>query len=249
MSRGLGQDASDFQRLLLGVPSIVHKPSVNSATGLERQRIGVKLPTEDGRYGALIMALMPEKTSINVDINNIEEQISLIATDGTMCFTADQATGAILYANDPEMCRMMGRDDLSDREAARLTFDWLKDKEERGYALVLKETGKVIGNLTITLPPPYVVELRETAGKKGRSMSFSLSRQYQRQGLMEEALRAVIDHLFGVENMDYINLGHFDFNEASRALQQKLGFIYLATERFWDDGAEIVSIENILWQP
>ncbi|MBR0366819.1 MAG: mechanosensitive ion channel [Clostridia bacterium] len=103
MSRGLGQDASDFQRLLLGVPSIVHKPSVNSATGLERQRIGVKLPAADGRYGALIMALMPEKTSINVDINNIDKEISLIATDGTMCFTADQATGAILYANDPEM--------------------------------------------------------------------------------------------------------------------------------------------------
>lgn len=152
------------------------------------------------------------------------------------------------YANDPEMCRMMGRDDMSDPETARFTFDWLKDREERGYGLVLKETGKVIGNLTITLPPPFVVELRELAGKKGRSMSFSLSRQYQRRGLMEEALRAVIAHLFDVEGLDYVNLGHFDFNTASRELQKKLGFTYLTTERFSENGQELVSIENILWR-
>ena len=151
------------------------------------------------------------------------------------------------YANDPEMCRMMGRDDMSDPETARFTFSWLKDKEERGYALVLKETGKVIGNLTITLPPPFIVELRELAGKKGRSMSFSLSRHYQRRGLMEEALRAVISHLFESEEMDYINLGHFDFNVPSRELQRKLGFTYLTTERFCEGGTEIVSTENILW--
>lgn len=120
MSRGLGQDAADFQRLLLGVPSIVHKPSVNSATGLERQRIGVKVPSADGRYGALVMALMPETTGIDVDINDIDQQISLIATDGIMCFTANQDTGAILYANDPEMVganvveRNLARDSLRD---------------------------------------------------------------------------------------------------------------------------------------
>ena len=152
------------------------------------------------------------------------------------------------YANDPEMCRMMGRDDMSDPEAARFTFHWLKDREERGYALVLKETGRVIGNLTVTLPSPFVVELRELAGKKGRSMSFSLSRQYQRRGLMEEALRAVIRRLFEAEDMDYINLGHFDFNEASRELQKKLGFTHLTTERFTENGQELASIENILWR-
>lgn len=152
------------------------------------------------------------------------------------------------YANDPEMCRMMGRDDMSDPETARFTFHWLKDREERGYALVLKETGRVIGNLTITLPPPFIVELRELAGKKGRAMSFSISRRYQRRGLMEEVLRAVIGHLFEVEELDYINLGHFDFNHASRELQKKLGFTWLTDERFSENGVEMVSIENILWR-
>lgn len=152
------------------------------------------------------------------------------------------------YTNDPEMCRMMGRDDMSDPETARSTFDWLKDREGRGYALVLKENRRVIGNLTITLPSPSVVELRELVGKKGRAMSFSLSRQYQRRGLMEEALRAAITHLFEAEGIDYINLGHFDFNYASRDLQKKLGFSPLTTERFSMGGTEVVVIENILWK-
>ena len=153
-----------------------------------------------------------------------------------------------VFANDPEMCRMMGRDDMSDPKIARFTFDWLKDKEERGYALVLKETDRVVGNLTITLPPSFVAELREVSGKKGRAMSFSLSRQYQRQGLMEEALRAVISRLFEQEETDYINLGHFDLNVPSAQLQKKLGFTYLATERFEQDGRQITIIENILWR-
>ena len=151
------------------------------------------------------------------------------------------------YANDPEMCRMMGRDDMSDPESARFTFNWLKDREERGYAILLKETGQVIGNLTVSLPPPFVAELREVNGKKGRSMSFSLSRRYQRQGLMEEALRSVIPRLFE-EGTDYINLGHFDFNLPSRELQKKLGFTYLTTYRFEQDGEKFVTIENILWR-
>ena len=162
-------------------------------------------------------------------------------------FTDEDFADFWAYANDPEMCRMMGRDDMSDPETARFTFDWLKNREERGYALVSKETGRVIGNLTVTLPSPSVVELREVAGKKGRAMSFSLSRRYQRKGLMEEALRAVIDHLFREEQMVYINLGHFDFNTPSRELQRKLGFSHLMTERFSVDGEEFVSVENILW--
>ena len=60
------------------------------------------------------------------------------------------------FAIDKEMCRMMGREDIHDPESARFTFDWLKNHEQRGYAIVCKENDKVIGNLTITLPPPFV---------------------------------------------------------------------------------------------
>ena len=38
------------------------------------------------------------------------------------------------------------------------------------------------------------------------------------------------------------------YNAPSKALQEKLGFTYLLTERFQFDGQEMETIENILWR-
>lgn len=152
------------------------------------------------------------------------------------------------FAMDLEMCRMMGRANLSDTAAARLNFDWLMKKEDRGYCIVYKETGKVIGNLTVCSIPEYLKDQTVLEGKTGCSLSFSISRHYQRRGLMFEAVSAVIDHLFRVENMDYVNCGHFDFNIPSKMLQKKLGFTYLTTCRFQEGDQQITTIENILWR-
>ena len=146
------------------------------------------------------------------------------------------------YAMDLEMCRMMGNDPMDTEEAARVTFDWLKDREERGYVLVLKETGRVIGNLNITAVPEEVAALEPLSGKRGRSMSFCISRQYRRRGLISEALRAVIAHLFDEEGMDYVHCGHFDFNTVSAKLQEKLGFDHLTTMELDFKGEKVVSV-------
>lgn len=152
------------------------------------------------------------------------------------------------YTIDPEMCRMMGRDNITDAASARPTFDWLMNKEDRGYVLVYKENSKVIGNLTVYNTVSHLEDRPELQGRIGRSLSFSISRKYQRRGLMFEALGAVIDHLFHAEKADYINCGHFDFNVASRELQKKLGFTPLTTQRITIDGEEITVIENVLWR-
>lgn len=148
---------------------------------------------------------------------------------------------------NPDMDRMMGRDPLNTVEDVRLNFDWLKNKEERGYVLVFKENGKVIGNLTVYNKSP-VAGREELQGKIGRSMSFCVSGKYQRRGLMSEAVSAVIDKLFREEHVDYINCGCFDFNTPSLELQKKMGFTHLITEHFRVDGEEFTGIENILWR-
>ena len=153
-----------------------------------------------------------------------------------------------VYAMDLEMCRMMGNDPMDTEEAARATFDWLKDREERGYVLVLKETGRVIGNLSITAVPKDIAALEPLAGKQGRSMSFCISRHYRRRGLMSEALRAVIAQLFDAEGMDYVRCGYFDFNHVSAKLQEKLGFVHLTTMEFEFKGANVVAVEQVLWK-
>ena len=115
--------------------------------------------------------------------------------------------------------------------------------------IIHKETGQTIGVLTVYNWVPECVAAEEAVqGKSGKALSFSISRQFQRRGFMYEAVSAVIDHLFRVEKADYINCGYLSYNAPSKALQEKLGFTYLLTERFQFDGREMESIENILWR-
>ena len=151
------------------------------------------------------------------------------------------------FAMDDEMSRMMGRDRISTRADARLAFMWLKNRAERGYALELKSTGRVIGSLRVSQVPRFDEAVRRLEGREGRSLSFAISRHFRRQGLMEEAVRAAIAALFD-EGMDYIQCGCFDFNTASRALQEKLGFQYLTTEKIDLGGKRCTAIQRILWK-
>lgn len=153
------------------------------------------------------------------------------------------------YAIDDEMSRMMGRRMLRTPEDTRWSFDWLKDREPHCYALVEKASGHVIGNLNVCDVPPELVELDALRGKQGCSLSFCISRKHQRQGLTEEAVRAVIDELFRAEGFDYIQCGHFTFNEASARLQQKLGFVPLTVHSASVNGEEVTVVENVLWAP
>lgn len=152
------------------------------------------------------------------------------------------------YAMDLEMCHMMGNDPMDTEEAARVTFDWLKDKEERSYAMILKESGHVIGNLNVVSVPGELLDLPALAGKEGRALSFCISRLYRRRGLMSEAVEAVIDRLFREEGMDYAECGYFDFNAVSHAFQEKLGFSHLVTMEIDFKGERVTTVENILWR-
>lgn len=154
------------------------------------------------------------------------------------------------YIMDKEMDRLMCRSESATEEEVREAFEWLLHREKRAYAIVHKESGCVIGNLTVyDSVPPVVAEHPETAGKVGRALSFAMSRSWQRRGLMREAVTAVIDELFQNEQVDYINGGYLSFNLPSQAFHKNLGFTYLTTERFSENGVELESIENILWKP
>ncbi len=102
----------DFRRLLHGVPGIVHETSTDTRTGLERQMIGVKLPAfeQGSMHGALVMALLPGRTDGAMlpekDAGTQQAQTRSddgSALSGTLCFSADAATGEILYAQNASM--------------------------------------------------------------------------------------------------------------------------------------------------
>lgn len=96
-------------------------------------------------------------------------------------------------------------------------------KEKKTFALVYKSNNKVIGSLGIE---EYALEdkLSEFYSYQGRSIGYVLSKSYWGQGLMAEALKAVMDYLYNTLNYDFLLCGHFDSNKQSRRVQEKCGF-------------------------
>lgn len=96
--------------------------------------------------------------------------------------------------------------------------------EDKTLAIVYKHNNKVIGSLGVE---KYSMEdkLTEFDGLLGREIGYVLSRDYWGQGLMTEAVKAVIDHLFDVCNLDFLTCGYYDFNVQSKSVQEKCGFV------------------------
>jgi len=96
-------------------------------------------------------------------------------------------------------------------------------EEKKTFAL--EHNGKVIGSLGIE---KYNEENNpELADLQGREIGYVLSRDYWGRGLMPEAVKAVIQWLFETVKLDFIMIGHFDWNSQSRRVIEKCGFRYV----------------------
>ncbi len=101
---------------------------------------------------------------------------------------------------------------------------------EGKHVFALEHNGKVIGSLGIE---KYSEEnYPELDGLQGREIGYVLSKAYWGQGLMPEAVRAVIDWLFNEIQLDFIICGHFVRNSRSRRVIEKCGFRYIKTVPF-----------------
>lgn len=89
---------------------------------------------------------------------------------------------------------------------------------------------KVIGSLGIE---KYDEEkLPEFSDKSGRELGFVLSKAYWGNGYMAEAVRAVIDYLFGQVGLDFIACGYFTDNPQSKRVQEKCGFEFYKYSKY-----------------
>lgn len=95
--------------------------------------------------------------------------------------------------------------------------------KDKTFAIVLKSNGKVIGSLGVE---KYGLEekLTEFNSYVGRELGYVLSKAYWGQGIMPEAVKAVIEYLFNVLSFDFLLCGHYDSNSQSQKVQEKCGF-------------------------
>ena len=94
------------------------------------------------------------------------------------------------------------------------------------YAVVLKETGKAIGS--IGLKEPNVTA--EPIGEGELELGYWLGVPYWGQGLIPEAVEALLAHAFDDLGLAAVWCGYYEGNEKSRRVQEKCGFIYHHTE-------------------
>ena len=101
---------------------------------------------------------------------------------------------------------------------------------EGKHVFALEHQGKVVGSLGIE---EYSEKnYPQLDSLQGREIGYVLSKAYWGQGLMPEAVKAVIDWLFAEEKLDFIMVGHFDWNAQSRRVVEKCGFHYIKTTKY-----------------
>ena len=126
------------------------------------------------------------------------------------------------YASVPGVGEMAGwKHHETPEETAEIVDSFIKD--DKTFAIVLKESNKVIGSLGVE---KYGLEnvLSEFFDYSGREIGYVLSRDYWGNGFVTEAVKAVIDHLFNVLGLDFLICGYYDFNTRSKRVQEKCGF-------------------------
>lgn len=114
----------------------------------------------------------------------------------------------------------------SPEESAMILRSFIKQKK----TFALEYCGKVIGSLGIE---EYSEENHpELAHLQGREIGYVLSKEYWGRGFMPEAVKAVLTWLFDAEQLDFVVVGHFEWNQQSRRVVEKSGFHYLKTVKF-----------------
>ena len=122
------------------------------------------------------------------------------------------------WASDPEVTRYLTWPSHASIEVTRsLLGEWISRYEDGGYfnwVIEYKETGSAIGNIS-------VVKLNEDID--AADMGYCMSRTYWGQGLMPEALQAVMTYLFDVVGLRRIAACHDVNNPKSGRVMDKAG--------------------------
>ena len=149
------------------------------------------------------------------------------------------------YASEDGVGQMAGWMPHGSIDESRTILDMFI-REKKTFALVYG--GKAVGSLGIeNYNEQFFPELSDL---RGREIGYVLSRAYWGQGLMPEAVQRVIRFLFEDLRLDFLLVGHFDWNRQSARVIEKCGFRYIKTVKYATQyGTNENSKEYILHNP
>lgn len=149
--------------------------------------------------------------------------------------------------SDPAVAEQAGFDLCKTlAQSQKMVDGYIGDKET--LALELKETGIVIGTVSMQMRPWAKYPLDRNL--RGRELGFDLAQAYWGRGLMPEAVRAVCDYCFNVLHYDFVTCGHFTTNAQSGRAIEKCGFAYqFDTTADYPDGRKIPVRSYVRYNP
>jgi ribosomal-protein-alanine N-acetyltransferase len=120
------------------------------------------------------------------------------------------------------------------RELIRQQHVWYAKREGIRWGITRKGEKRVIGSCGF-----YLFDLDSQHAETG----YELNRSFWRQGIMTEAMSAILTYAFTELSLHRIEAVVDDVNERSKGLLKKLGFTHEGTlrkrfyfrERFWDE--------------
>ena len=122
------------------------------------------------------------------------------------------------WASDPEVTKFLTWPTHSSVDVTRFVLnDWISRYGDGGFfnwAIEWKETGRVIGNIAVT-----VLHDETEAAELG----YCMSRAFWGRGIMPEALRAVMDYLFDTVGLNRVEAAHDVNNPKSGRAMEKAG--------------------------
>ena len=149
------------------------------------------------------------------------------------------------YARVDGVGQMAGWLPHKNMEASRVILSHFIEGKK---TFALEYQGKVIGSLGVEQYQEVLYP--ELADLQGRAIGYVLSKDYWGQGLMPEAVKAVIGWLFAEVKLDFIFVGHFDWNNQSRRVIEKCGFRHLTSTSYETRyGTVETTMDYILYHP
>lgn len=125
------------------------------------------------------------------------------------------------YAKVPGVGEQAGWSHHKNLDTSRKVLDVFIDLDDC-FAIFHKEDQRVIGSIALEED-----DLLKIDRKIGRNLGYVLSKDYWNQGLMTEAVEAIIDYAFTIKKYDYLTVSHFIANKRSKRVIEKSGFNYL----------------------
>jgi ribosomal-protein-alanine N-acetyltransferase len=127
------------------------------------------------------------------------------------------------YAKNPNVGPCAGWPPHSSKEDSYKILCMFMQNDEV-WALEYKENHKVIGSMGLHKDP-----LRSAEDVK--MLGYVLSEDYWGQGIIVEAIKAVLDFTFGTLNLALLSVHHYSFNQQSKRVIEKCGFVKEGTLR------------------